>query len=316
MKIYDCFTFFNELDLLEIRLETLYNVVDKFVIVEIDKTHRGEPKECFFANNRSRFEKYLNKIIYVCPSDVPSYRGEGDWTIENYQREAIRLGLTECDENDIILISDLDEIPNPSLFTNPENVQVCYPSLKEVLVNGKKQLVHYVFERSSALLKRKSISPQKGCWIDKLEETNLVCQQKCFYYYMNALSEVRWLGTTIAKYKNLNSPQILRNSRFYLPYLNDSGWHFSYLGGVEKIRLKLSSIIDSRKSINDKMRRCLEDDSYILYCMENGISLFDDSPSSKFHFVRTEEIGLNNINVYESHFPNLFINLHDKDKRE
>jgi beta-1,4-mannosyl-glycoprotein beta-1,4-N-acetylglucosaminyltransferase len=63
--IYDCFTFFNELDLLEIRLETLNDVVDKFVLVEATKTFRGENKVLYFKDNQERFAKFLKKIIYI-----------------------------------------------------------------------------------------------------------------------------------------------------------------------------------------------------------------------------------------------------------
>lgn len=65
MKIYDCFTFFNELDLLEIRLSELYNCVDYFVIAEGNKTHAGEPKDFIFEKNKSRYKKWMKKIIYL-----------------------------------------------------------------------------------------------------------------------------------------------------------------------------------------------------------------------------------------------------------
>lgn len=65
MKIYDCFTFFNELDLLELRLAELYNYVDYFVIVEADKTHSGKPKEFILEKNFSRYARWRNKIIHL-----------------------------------------------------------------------------------------------------------------------------------------------------------------------------------------------------------------------------------------------------------
>lgn len=73
--VYDCFTFFNEYELLELRLKTLYNVVDYFVIVESNKTHHNVPKPYNFAENITRYEDYWEKIIYVKEADVIPYSG-------------------------------------------------------------------------------------------------------------------------------------------------------------------------------------------------------------------------------------------------
>lgn len=107
-KIYDCFTFFNELDILEIRLNELDPIVDKFVLVEATKTHTNLDKPLYFKDNKERFSKFLDKIIHVVVDDMP----EGDtWTRERFQRDCIARGLTDCVDGDIIMISDADEIP-------------------------------------------------------------------------------------------------------------------------------------------------------------------------------------------------------------
>ena len=69
--IFDCFSFFNELDILEIRLNVLASVVDKFVLVEAVRRHSGEPKELFFEKNKQRFSPFLDKIIHVVVDDEP-----------------------------------------------------------------------------------------------------------------------------------------------------------------------------------------------------------------------------------------------------
>ena len=71
MGIYDCFIFFNELDLLEIRLSELYNYVDYFVIVEANKTFKGKSKPFYFEENKQKYKKYLDKIIHVKVYDMP-----------------------------------------------------------------------------------------------------------------------------------------------------------------------------------------------------------------------------------------------------
>jgi beta-1,4-mannosyl-glycoprotein beta-1,4-N-acetylglucosaminyltransferase len=125
MTIYDCFTFFNELDILEMRLEELYPVVDKFVIVEMDKTFQGQPKELFLSNNLLRFEKYWDKMkcfFEKCPDDITN-----PWEREYYQRNCIRKRVANMRprQDDIIMVSDADEIPRRSVVQSldPQPVQ-------------------------------------------------------------------------------------------------------------------------------------------------------------------------------------------------
>lgn len=146
--IYDAFLFFNELDLLDIRFNLLNYVVDKFVIVESTVTFSGKPKRLFFNENKYNFSKFSDKIIHVIIDDTPDdfynlsfisnpqskndefknkilgylnsssgwHRHEKQWGREIYQRESILNGLIDCSDNDMIIISDVDEIPNPNEF--------------------------------------------------------------------------------------------------------------------------------------------------------------------------------------------------------
>lgn len=109
--IFDCFIFNNEFEILEKRFETLYDTVDRFIIVEATRTHGNKPKELNFNNNLGRFEKWLNKVTYLVVEDFPA---EDSWSIERHQRDAIMRGLTSCQDDDIIIISDCDEIPSIS----------------------------------------------------------------------------------------------------------------------------------------------------------------------------------------------------------
>ena len=117
MKIIDCFTFFNELDLLEIRLNSLAPYVDAFIIAEGDRTHAGNPKPMYFRENQERFMDF--PIVYV-PVTLPDDSRIGlqrlgpNWYRENCQREALYYGLSELNLRpiDIVLVSDLDEIPD------------------------------------------------------------------------------------------------------------------------------------------------------------------------------------------------------------
>lgn len=106
--IYDTFIFLNELDLLEVRLKELYSVVDKFVLVEGTRNFRGQPKPLHFEENKQRFAEWLPKIEHVVVDDLPD--GDDPWKREFFSREATKRGCTPND-NDIIVVSDLDEIP-------------------------------------------------------------------------------------------------------------------------------------------------------------------------------------------------------------
>ena len=91
MKIYDCFPFYNELDLLDLRLATLYDHVDHFVLVECTTTFQSQPKELYFENNKTRYAQYMDKIIHVVVDDAP---GDPDaWVNDIFQRNSIMRGV-------------------------------------------------------------------------------------------------------------------------------------------------------------------------------------------------------------------------------
>ena len=114
-RVFDCFPFFNELDILEIRLAELDPLVDHFVIVEATRTHTGKPKPLYFADNRKRYDRYADKIIHVVVDDLPS--GPSDhWGREIFQRQAIVRGLGDARPDDRIISSDCDEIPKPDVL--------------------------------------------------------------------------------------------------------------------------------------------------------------------------------------------------------
>ena len=106
--IFDCFTFFNEFDLLEIRLHEMDPWVDRFVLVESGETFSGNPKPLWFKENKDRFESFLSKIIHVvAPVVDPSVNA---WERQSGQRSYAMRALTNCADDDLILISDVDEI--------------------------------------------------------------------------------------------------------------------------------------------------------------------------------------------------------------
>jgi len=124
MQIIDCFIFYNELDLLTYRLNLLNNIVDYFIIVESTHTFVGKEKKCFFWEDKHLFEKFTDKIIHIIVDDLPykdqsvNIRNNSNvWNNEFFQRNAISRGISYINDltpSDVIIISDLDEIPDPN----------------------------------------------------------------------------------------------------------------------------------------------------------------------------------------------------------
>jgi glycogen(starch) synthase len=116
-RVFDCFTFFNELDVLEIRLEELSDVVDEFVLVEATRTFSGAPKPLVFAEHRTRFSRFLGRIRHVVVEDLPK-SARSAWEREHLQRDAILRGLAGAEPDDLVMISDVDEIPRASVVAS------------------------------------------------------------------------------------------------------------------------------------------------------------------------------------------------------
>jgi len=107
--------FYNELDVLELRLELLDDYVDEFILVEAAVNHVGGKKELFFQNNRERYTKWLPKIRHVIVTEEEAPKDPNPWSREKYQRECIMRGIIDAPDTAIIMISDVDEIPDMSI---------------------------------------------------------------------------------------------------------------------------------------------------------------------------------------------------------
>lgn len=214
--IYDCFTFFNELDLLEIRLNILNDVVDKFVLVEMTKTHSGKDKPLYYEQNKERFQKFHHKIIHIIVDDCPE--SNDSWVPENYQRNCIYKGLQNCQPNDVIMISDLDEIPNPDIIKTLD-------CTKKIYLLEQKMYYYFINYQDVAtplwLLGTKVLSYQN--FLHGLDNLDIP--------YSTFLIEKLNRGTTATKIRLYDGAEHIQNA----------GWHFSYLGGIDAIIKKIQS---------------------------------------------------------------------------
>jgi len=208
MKIYDCFMYWDEDLLLDLRLNILNNYVDYFVIVEGNKTWQNNPKKLKF--NIKKFKKFKKKIIYIKVEDLPD--GKNPWVRENFQRNCIVRGLENAIDQDIIIISDLDEIPNPSAIK---------------LFNKKKR--YAVFEQNLYYYKINLQSENNPLW-----PGSRICVKKY-------LKSPQWLRELKFKKRPLWRVDKLRLNNI----IKNGGWHFCNLKSPKKLLYKYQNVCET-----------------------------------------------------------------------
>lgn len=214
-EVYDCFPFWKEVELLKIRLEELYDVVDHFVIVEATQTFTGLPKPLYFAENAHLFEKYKEKIIHIVVDDFPNVpkTEKGYWTREIYQHNAAIRGLQNCQPSDIILLSDLDEIPRRSTIQKIKD----FFSTKPAKIS------------SSSSKKRAPKLKELKPYIVSLELQNFSCQ-------LNRIAPTKWSGPAkavprwVLNHLSVNDIHLLHQTHPDLSMIKEAGWHMNTMG--------------------------------------------------------------------------------------
>jgi beta-1,4-mannosyl-glycoprotein beta-1,4-N-acetylglucosaminyltransferase len=230
MTVYNSCNFFNELDLLEIRLEMLDSLTDYFIICEGTKTHSGKPKPLYYQENKDRYKKFQDKIIHVVIDDSPNTyqdllnmkpkndlhakmiqyiknlpwydtNAEISFVRDGYEKECQVFGLENASLDDIVVIGDLDEFPRPEV-------------LKSVL--------------------------------DKFDPTeNYLFKQGSYHFFVNLeKTNEEWVGTNVLTVKNLLSNSIASfkgHQNVIGKRVENGGWHFSYAGGRDAVIKKLES---------------------------------------------------------------------------
>ena len=126
MKTFDCFPFFNELDLLDLRLRHLSNVIDKFIIVEGEYSHQGRKKKLYFDENKSQFKKYENKIIHIIRDNYPKHLGDthSDFILDYYTRNGIDEGLKGKGDT-VMVVDSINSTINTSVSWSKKPEKLC-----------------------------------------------------------------------------------------------------------------------------------------------------------------------------------------------
>jgi beta-1,4-mannosyl-glycoprotein beta-1,4-N-acetylglucosaminyltransferase len=236
--IYDCFTFFNELELLELRLHELSGVVDKFVLVEATQTHSNRPKPLYYQENRSRFSGFHDKIIHVVVDDLPV--STDPWVPENFQRNCIGRGLAGCRPEDFVLVSDLDEIPRASVVETmsreiPFHDNIFSSAIHAGLNSG---LVKNVFHRKG--FRRRLRHNHPFVW---------KFRQVLFRHFMNCRSVHPAFshGTRMLRFRDFSCAEEVRHTGYKI--VENGGWHFSWMGGVQRIQQKLAAYAHQERNL-------------------------------------------------------------------
>lgn len=202
MKIYDCFTFFNELDLLEIRLNILNEYVHKFILVEARYSHQYKEKPLYYElNKNTRFDKFKDKIHHVIIDDFPD---KSYWGPENYQRNVIIDEIDKmCSDEDIVCVSDLDELWDPIKM-----MEELSKLDNNTLFRAKSKVSYFYFNM---------IATECGDWLSPMFATAKLFKKICKdgnYKLSNNSGGIRSIHSS--------GPYIVKNSENY------NGWHFSY----------------------------------------------------------------------------------------
>jgi beta-1,4-mannosyl-glycoprotein beta-1,4-N-acetylglucosaminyltransferase len=231
MKIFDCFLYSNEDLILDVRLNTLTDYVSRFVIVEANKDHQGKEKKLNF--NINNFQKFKNKITYLVIDDFP--KNLTNWQRENYQRNFISNGLHDAQEDDYIIISDVDEIPNL------ENI------------DSIKKNKYSVFEQKMHYYKFNLLNITNPNWYG-----SRICKKKY-------LKSPQWLRDQKIKKK-----YFFNFMRINWNIVKNGGWHFSFLLSPDDIKYKIESFAHSEFN-NSKFNNI----DKIKSSIENNHDLFD-----------------------------------------
>ena len=257
MKIYDCIIYCGEDLLLNLRFETLYNQIDKFIIIEANKYFNGNPKPKFF--DHKKFHKYSNKIEYYYIENLPKYNGN-NLEYEIFIKNQIAIGLKNLDDEDIVLISDADEIPNlkNDKFKNHDSAVFL------------QKMYYYKF----------NINVYEGLKF----KNKIACTRSCKFKFFKSFQQMR-------EFRVKNIPWWRFDQKIKRYVEEDGGWHFSFLMNSMDIKSKLSRFEHEIKHLKKEDEYILSDLMNIKRIENNIINLKDpyDRDHIKLKKVKIDE---------------------------
>ena len=213
-KIFDCITFYQANLLFQLRFEILKDVVDYFIVCEANKSHSGIKKN--FNFNPTIPDKYKNKIIYIQVSDLPDMKikGKKDYKLLSIQMEHLFKGIKDAQPNDLIIFSDEDEIPNPSVINKFDFENFKFGIFMQNMYCYKMNIMN--------------VDEGNGNWPGPR-----ICQKK----HLKSFFKMRLL-----KLKNLHYPFWRLDKERSIQLLEKGGWHFTYLMKPQEIAKKVEDM--------------------------------------------------------------------------
>jgi len=230
--IFDGFIFFNELDLLEIRLHEMAPVVDRFILVEARQTFQGAAKPLWFEENKARFEPFAEKIIHVVcdfPDDVDKLYPKAEskaWAREYFQRDQIARGLAGARPDDLVIVSDVDEIISAEKLRDALRLRR----------RGEMTVFEMAFYRYALNRRMKGEVWDRPRMLEVRDFTTAQDVRNAVYYASAFLHKIG-LWRAHARRRNRRRCGINCSIRA----IKDAGWHISSLGGWDEYRRKLDA---------------------------------------------------------------------------
>ena len=230
-KVFDCFPFYDELDLLEIRMNILNDVVDYFVLTEATRTFTGKPKPLHYDNNKARFKKFAHKIRHVIVDDT-EFKPEIDaWQREFDQKNSVFRGMNDCKDNDFVIISDVDEIVNPDAITsainnNPNSISTFIQPCFYYFLNCQSS---EVFDKAKMAKYKYVRSPQKLRAYPKFSSHNSNKLVTILYKWCGSVRKRLW-------------PCVIHEQ---------GGWHFTYMKSPESISKKIMAFSHTEYDLHE-----------------------------------------------------------------
>lgn len=218
--IIDCFSYFNEKELLELRIKLLHNKVDKFVITEGDHTHKGDPKPFTFLDTAKQLNLPMDKIIYIQVALPSAVENSNAWVRERMQRNAASKFINE---GDIAFVSDADEIINPDFIEYYAKMAPLYPN--NIL------RVPLVFLCSKANLRVHNQYGNTIPWTSPF----MVMKYHLNKYTLSDIRESHALDTNNIQFSDIFITQDGK--------IEEAGWHFTWMGDLERRQIKLKSFL-------------------------------------------------------------------------
>lgn len=267
MKVFDLCTFYNEFDILELRIQELWDTVDYFVIAEANSTHQNNPKPFYLKDNWARFEKYASKIRHIMIDDMPM--SPDTWVNEKFQRKCLERGLHGMQPEDIIIVSDCDEIARPSAIA----------AIKEDVNNYDRYIlaIPLNYYRFNYMM----ISPN-------VKQNNIVVTRgRVFTDPQNERSFTFSSG---------GLPMHYATTDFCV--IEHGGWHFTYFGQTDHAKNKIKNFAHAETNISAIMDKLDVD-----YMVANKVGLLGFDYHERFEYIVVDEYFpqtiLNNLEKYK-----------------